>query len=108
MAVMKHDGNNADAAPGDAGRIARFEAAVTKVQRRPCWSFVVEVEAIEFAGIRPGQALSAEVGWFLVSGTRTGETSVRFRGFGRPKLAVGERIVIHAEPLRPARKPAGT
>lgn len=92
-----------------AGPAARFEGTVTKVQRRPCWSFVVEVEAAEFASLQPGQGLSAGLGWLLVSGTRTGETSVRFRGFGHPKLVVGEKIVIRAEPVRPpSRKPAKT
>ena len=87
---------------------ARFEATVTKVQQRPCWSFAVEVEAAEFARVQPGQALSVGIGWFLVSGTRIGDTSVRFRGFGRPKVAVGERIVVRAEPVRRPRKPAET
>jgi hypothetical protein len=105
-ATMKEGGDNVGPASREAGRPARFEATVIKVQRRPCWSFVVEVEAAEFASVQPGQGLSAGLGWFLVSGTRTGNTSVRFRGFGHPKLAVGERIVIRAEPVRPSRKPA--
>ncbi|MBV9999445.1 MAG: hypothetical protein JO015_10065 [Verrucomicrobia bacterium] len=101
---MKEDDSAGAAAREAAGQAARFEATVTKVQRRPCWSFVVEVEAAEFASLQPGQGLSAGLGWLLVSGTRAGETSVRFRGFGHPKLAVGEKIVIHAEPVRPSRK----
>ena len=110
MAAMKEDDDRTELASREgAGRVARFEATVTKVQQRPCWSFVVEVEAPEFASVRPGQGLSASLGWLLVSGTRIGDTSVRFRGFGRPKLAVGERIVIRAEPaVQPSRKPAGS
>jgi hypothetical protein len=107
MAALKEDDDSAEPASHEAaGRVARFEATVTKVQQRPCWSFVVEVEAAEFASVQPGQGLSASVGWLLVSGTRTGDMSVRFRGFGHPKLAVGERIVIRAEPVRSSRKPA--
>ena len=107
MAVMKEDDNDdsADGTSREAGLATRFEATVTKVQQRPCWSFAVEVEAVEFARVQPGQALSTGLGWFLVSGTRIGNTTVRFRGFGRPKLAVGERIVIHAGPARQSRKP---
>jgi len=107
MAAMKQDEESVNPASYEAaGRAARFDATVTKVQQRPCWSFVVEVEAAEFAGVQPGQGLSASLGWLLVSGTRTGDTSVRFRGFGHPKLAVGERIVIRAEPVRSSRRPA--
>jgi hypothetical protein len=100
MAAMKDDDSAKPPSGEAAGRAARFEATVTKVQRRPCWSFVVEVEAVEFASLRPGQSLSADLCWLLVSGTRTGATSVRFRGFGHPELAVGQRVVIQAEPVR--------
>jgi hypothetical protein len=104
---MKGDDDSAEPASREAaGQAERFEATVTKVQQRPCWSFVVEVEAVEFASVQPGQGLSVSLGWLLVSGTRTGDTSVRFRGFGHPKLAVGERIVVCAEPVRSSRKPA--
>jgi hypothetical protein len=106
MAAMKEDDKAERASREAAGRAARFEATVTKVQQRPCWSFVVEVEAVEFASVQPGQGLSANLGWLLVSGTRIGDTSVRFRGFGHPTLAVGERIVVRAEPVRSSRKPA--
>ncbi|MBV9490126.1 MAG: hypothetical protein JO069_10440 [Verrucomicrobia bacterium] len=74
----------------------RFEATVLKVQWRPCWSFAIEVEADQFSTLEPGQTLSARLGWFLVSSMRTGDRTVRFRGFGRPKLKPGERITIGA------------
>lgn len=83
---------------------ARFEATVTKVQPRPCWSFAVEVEADEFKTLEAGQSLVARLGWFLVSSTRIGGTGIRFRGFGRPKLRVGERIEVTAEPVARERR----
>jgi len=73
-----------------------FEAAVIKVQRRPFRSFAVEVAAAEFATLEPGQTLWAPLGWFLVSSTRTGSTTVRFRGFGDVKLSVGDRVPVRA------------
>ena len=91
---------------GEAPGPTRFEATVVKVQWRLCWSFAIEVEANEFATLEPGQALLAHLGWFLVSSTRLGKTTVRFRGFGRPKLTVGERIVVEAEPVSRPRKTA--
>jgi hypothetical protein len=108
MPTMKDSDHRVDAASRDAGRPAQFEATVTKVLRRPCLAFVIEVEAVEFANVQPGQRLSTGVGWFLISGTRFGDTSVRFRGFGRPKLAVGDRIVVRTEASQPADKPART
>ena len=77
-----------------------FPATVIKLQKRPCWTFAIELEAAAFAGLQPGQAVTVSLGWFLVSSTRIGPNIVRVRGFGRPKIAAGASIKVRALALR--------
>jgi hypothetical protein len=73
-----------------------FPATVVKLQKRPCWTFAIELEATEFATLLPGQAVTISLGWLLVSSTRIGPKIVRVRGFGRPKVVAGEDVTVRA------------
>ncbi|HEY0790741.1 MAG TPA: hypothetical protein VGD78_06710 [Chthoniobacterales bacterium] len=77
-----------------------FPAEVIKLQRRPCWTFAIELAAAEFATLQPGQAVTIDLGWFLVSSTRIGPEIVRVRGFGCPKIAAGAGVNVRVLGLK--------